>query len=432
MIENEQPSKEQKLIDDLRLDLKQKEGAIKRLKEYQNKCELITLPSLKQRQERHSKPSSKGVQVYPNKRVLEDKRIALKSYLLSKIAIEIREVEEPDPFDDYDTESDDNNPKGNLIGGDTTILAVKNQNSYMLGTFSKGIKVVENKEEIYYGGIGDATLKDMIYVDSLDSYFINLNQILYKKDVDDHPPYIWINWLYVTGEVGSCYRYSNINQRLVVNENRNSLAVVNLEDKEVEIRLKKHRGIDVCDFRLFGETDTRVVSITQDGWITLYSINYQEQSGSVLSYHNIELMEDRDEQPVSIAVSDDNHYALVEIGPYWGESISSRMLVFEISEQVLVQKAVLDQHSLQIGYKFVLQSCGCVGSHTLWIGLSVDQDGQAQIYDYDSVSGELTELEAKRVSHQEYFPYRMQRLGSKLGFYYTGDNGRIMSLRIQT
>ena len=64
----------------------------------------------------------------------------------------------------------------------------------------------------------------------------------------------------------------------------------------------------------------------------------------------------------------------------------------------------------------------------LWLGLS-SHDAVAYLFDYDTETEVLKELEDKRCSHHEIFPYQMIKFEEN--FYYTGKRGRVMVVRLE-
>ena len=314
-----------------------------------------------------------------------------------------------------------------FVGEDWTYLALKDESSFMIGTHHEGFKVVE-KDNVLYSGklpVGNVWLGDIIYVKPLNCYFIDHNDKLYRKDVDHHPPYLYMD-VKCGYRVGASFIYSAINDRLIINKDWQNISAISLGTKTTEIEVEKNVGDFIRDFRLFGEEEDRVVSATEDGHIILYRLDYAEKSGEVVAHSKIELIKDREEQPRSLSVCDQNQYVFVEIRKNGDPYICSRMMVFKITEDYLIKKATIDQSNENIGYKIALECYGYVGAHILWIGLSGNENGVAQVYDYDTESGLFRELEEKRVGHQEEDPTKIHRLGDK--FYYTGEEGKIMRL----
>ena len=111
----------------------------------------------------------------------------------------------------------------------------------------------------------------------------------------------------------------------------------------------------VFDWKLFGESEDKLVSITHDTYLMLHILDYRRRKILSFSRHK---MEDR-EKFSSLAVSDKNNYILVELFSY-----NSKMVVFKVEGNLLVKKAVLnDTVSLDLNSAFGF--CGYFGSHLL-------------------------------------------------------------------
>ena len=132
---------------------------------------------------------------------------------------------------------------------------------------------------------------------------------------------------------------------------------------------------------------------------------------------------ERDESGVSIAVCGKSQYAFVEIGSY---CLSSRMLILKINHNSLVKMASIDQYNQKTCEKKATECFGYIGTHILWVGVSACENWIAQVFDFDTKTGEFKELQKNRINHQELEPFKLHRLGDK--FYYTGNLGKFMNL----
>ena len=88
--------------------------------------------------------------------------------------------------------------------------------------------------------------------------------------------------------------------------------------------------------------------------------------------------------------------------------------------------AELDQSCQNIMYKLTLEFIRYIGRYIIWVGLSRSKNGVALLYAYNTETGELKELEEKRVCHNEWIPAKIHPLGSQ--FYYTGRSGKIIRI----
>ena len=165
-----------------------------------------------------------------------------------------------------------------------------------------------------------------------------------------------------------------------------------------------------------------MISVTNDGYAIQYSLDYKQRRG-VITHKELELENDY-KNAVSVAVCSKNQYFLVEIGSSY---YTSRMIILKLSIQgTLYQRASIDLYNQWVGEKYALESLGYIGRHSLWVGLSKERDGFIQVYDFDTKTGELKELEEKRRGHGEECPFRLHCLGDE--FYYIGYLGKLMKL----
>ena len=110
-----------------------------------------------------------------------------------------------------------------------------------------------------------------------------------------------------------------------------------------------------------------------------------------------------------------------------------RMVMLKIEGDSLVKLASIVRKGVGILRNRVLSCCGYCGTHIVWVGLTSgirekNRDGSLQLYDYDILTGELTELKEKRMFHKEYHPKGLHRVGDE--YYYTGRKRRLMKLSI--
>ena len=322
----------------------------------------------------------------------------------------------------------DNLEEEGLIGGNLTSMAIKNLSSYMIGTRGKSLKVIENSSLIFCGQLPlkNARLDDMIYISTENCYLLAYNNKLYRKEIDSQPPFVFMD-VRCGWRVGACFRFSNIHQRLIINKDRKNISAIYLQNKEI-FKVEKGLGTKITDFRLFGQNEENVVSITYDGFILLYQLNYEQKTGSVISNFKVQLLEEEGEIGTSVAVCDRNQYVLAEIGKSTNHLTCTRMLFLKIEEDNLIIKSSIDTYFDLVGQKLALDCYGYARNHLLWVGLSRLEGGVAQVYDYDIERGELKELEEMRVVHQELDPAKIHKFQDE--FYYTGSYGTIMKLSL--
>ena len=302
-----------------------------------------------------------------------------------------------------------------LIGTMATLVAFKNATSYLIGTYGKGIKIIENHNQIYAGRlpVDEGMLDDIVYADHADCYFLHHEDKIYRKDIDEKPAFVFMS-IYDDHRGGISLQYSKINRRLLAVLSWRDISVIDIERKQAEIELKRNLGKHTMDFRVFGKQDDLVISVSKDGLVFLYVLSYDLRKVSTRSHLDLELLGDRKEQGFSVAVNDSGEYALVQTHSMKTFG-TSRMFIVKIEGRVLTKAATLDQFSLKIRHMYALDCFGAsVGKHLLWVGLSDYWNGQARLYDFDTQTGVLRELEDKRVDYGAMFCSRRRCLGSRI------------------
>ena len=323
-------------------------------------------------------------------------------------------------------ENPQNQVNRNVIGDSVTLLAVKNPTSFMIATFGKGLQVFENNKLIFSAKFFfyRTKLKDLVYIDHLNCYFLHRGGKFYRKDVDNHPPYFYIH-LVSEGKFGSCLKYSAINRRLITAKDKNSIAVLNLERKELEIEVKTNFGGKLMDFALLRKKETGVISLSEDGYLNLSFINYSMKKICATNHTKIELKEERGERGFSIAASPNNDYALVEIGSdYYG--YNSRIMVFKIIHNHLIEAASIDVYNQLLKQMSAMRCWGCIGVHIIWVGVSL---AEIFLYDFNTETYAVRELRDQRVNHNQFNPRKIDRLSNH--FFLIGQEAKVKTFRIK-
>ena len=298
-----------------------------------------------------------------------------------------------------------------IIGSDRTYLALKNTSSYMIGTQSQGIKVIENNSEVYSSKlpVDGAWLCDIIYAKPVNCYLLAYNDRLYRKNIDGQSPFLYMAVRCGPRRGVSCLKVSELHNRLIISKDKKNISAVDLHKIEVEIEVSKDLGNRIVDFRLFGENEDKVVSITVDAFIIFYKLDYSERSGSILDSYEVNRIQERGECGTSIAVCDKGKYVLAEIGGSLFSPICSRMFLLEVSGDRLVKKALIDPYSQSIKQKLALECYGYSKRYLFWVGLSWNENGFAQIYEFDLMKGTLRERVGKKIHHLESHPVKINK-----------------------
>ena len=415
---------QQKRIDQLNEALTEKDAEIRRLKEkiakLQTQPQVLSArapdPDSYLKNAQVSRQSEKSTQASPQLTFFHNDQIKLKSYIISQLKFKITHQELPEHSEDRF-----------IIGHRPTHLALKNISSYMIATWGAGIKVVEDNKLIFSGEfrLRRGSLQDMVYVSHLNAYFMDHNRKLYRKDIDGNPPYLYMDLVCGFRE-GACFRYSELNQRLIVCKDDTNISAVDLDQKSVDIELTQNDKDVIKDFRLIGDQENKVVAITSSGFLYLYIFFYTNKIGFILDHAKLEVDRQRLEGGISLAVCKKSEYVLVQLDGYKTRCNCSKLVMYRILNDKLILEATFDVFSKEISTSYALEFYRYIQGKILWVGLTFEKDGVAQMVCYDPEVKELKELEGKWVCHQETEPARLHRLG-KL-FYYVGKKGKIMKI----
>ena len=320
-----------------------------------------------------------------------------------------------------------NHYEDGVIGQEITVMAIKNESSYLIGTNKTGLKLIENETMIFSKSfeVENKRLNDIVYISHFDSYFLGLGNQIYRKNIDESPAFLYFD-VGVAARISSCFRYSDLHQRLIITKDKENIAVVNLEAKEVEIEIETEEGDGITDFRLFGDKDDKVVATCGNGYILQFDLNYGEKIGKLLNSLKIELNGQRKEAPITIEVSKKDQYALVEIGQKSGH-LCSRMMILKLESEFISIKASIDCFSQNLRDKYAISCFGEIGTRVVWVEASTHQ-ALVQVFVYDKETNIFEELESKRVFSSENYPSKLHRLGDD--YYFTGDRGTIVRMKL--
>ena len=263
-------------------------------------------------------------------------------------------------------------------------------------------QVVEGGKRIFSGRVG-GSLNDSIYFSPLNCYFLLSSTNLYRKDIDGRPPYVFMRVVCLS-PTGACLRYSKAKERLFIIEYFQNISVINPRTKRYGLRWMnlnmKHNtvvsfdeGERILDFKLFGEEENRIVSVSQSGTVSLYALDYGGKRGRVALH---QIIEGNGDHFLSLGVCGENECALVTTSTGIDSSTASKTILLSFSEDVFTMKALIDHSNLNWGVVSGLQSIGCIDSHSVWVGLSFSQCGSVEVFDYDTQTEELTQLREKR------------------------------------
>ena len=316
---------------------------------------------------------------------------------------------------------------GPHIGLNYSFLALKNSTSYAIGTFCKGLKVMEQNQQIYSERFSGSQiyLYGLIYIDHLNCYLLCKGSKLYRKDIDGERPYFFMD-LDCGENFGKTFRYSKLNRRLIVPKNGTKLAVVNLARKQVDILVKVNQDHGfIKDFKIFGRKENKIAWITSNCLIHIYSVNSDLKKIVTKNTHVVKLIGRRPKKISFLEVCDQGKYLVAGFEDR-SRMRSSRMSIFQFKGHSLNLLSILEEHDQEIASKSSCLFFGRYWNHLIWVVLS---ESTALTYCFNSESGDLRELVGKRVHHDEDFPLGLARKDQKV--FFTGMKCKLMRFSVQ-
>ena len=259
--------------------------------------------------------------------------------------------------------------EGGVNGGFHTKIVFKSSITYLITSHEAGLKVVDNNNIVLYSGelpANEGYCCGPLYIDHLDSFLFAINGIFYQKEINEKPPFLFLSVGRYVGWYFSCPRYCPRSYRLVILLNRNSILIVDLDERRVEFRGRESFSL-ASDSEIFGQREkNNLIIITEAGLVLLYRLNYQMKKVVKNSKFQIPMIQSRGETGLTITVCDKHRYALAQLNA--DSIINSRVILLEIGKRLkLTIKGTLDRFEQQISPSYALSCCGYFGNHILWM-----------------------------------------------------------------
>ena len=314
-----------------------------------------------------------------------------------------------------------------IIGSLDSLVALKSKDSYLIATKDKGILVIEDKHIVYKKSLPRVCkgLIDAVYVETLKSYFFCNETQIYKKGANSAEPVPFLE-ISCSGNFGKALRYSKVNQKLIVVQDFDEIAVVNLFTRKIEIELEKLEGNEIVDFSLFGSLEERLIALTHNGWISLF--NYKIEKLGKESRLKIPFW--RMETADALTVCSQSRYFCVALTSLTEEEaeVSSRIAIYEVQGNIICFRGALDLLPQELSVISSLTFVGYLGSQLVFLALECGE-GTAHLFGFekkDPTNKLVTELTGLKVKHEELNPCRPVKLGGE--FVYVGFGGQLLSL----
>ena len=312
------------------------------------------------------------------------------------------------------------------IGGSWTRIAIKNHDSYLIGSKGKGILVIENGKTVYEGAFSSTAsdIYNTVYVKDCDCYFLILSGKLYKKSIDSLAPQLWINGGFEWPGWGQCASllYSEKTKRIVTIKRKRAIAIIDPNQKEVEFELEVDFADEIREIRFFGEKDQNLVFLAYNRHVGVLEYDPTTKKGEIISKihysgqivdFGISLDIDSTNKIILVTNSQNNQITRVVALEFWGKR--------------LTQTAELHVHD---GTRW-MGSFSFVESYknqALFLGVSSMDGGTTHVYRYDSFHKRITDEVQKRVVSREQHVWGFVKYGDS--FIFSGDRGLLMSAKL--
>ena len=253
-----------------------------------------------------------------------------------------------------------------------TIAAFQSPTSFAIVKSRTVLIIVQNSTEVYSDELTRASglFLDIIYIDHLNCYLLIYKDKIFRKDIDGTPPYLFMDLDCQFGDA-SCCKYSKFNQKLIVVKDFENVLIIDLNKRRAEIEIRPSDPMKICRLVLLGRAENKIVFITLLGKICVYTINYDLKKICGKQSHQVQLIDERMEFCLSLAVCEKKSYILADFFSRTAIK-SSRMILFKQEDYSLTQLAVLDelQMTQDAEIHIIFECWGVVGKHVLWVGLS--------------------------------------------------------------
>ena len=328
-----------------------------------------------------------------------------------------------------------NHQEEGIIGGAQTQICFKNKNNYLIATKGKGWKLIREGETLSSSAIDYRTLRygfDLYHDKESDAYFISSNGKIYRKKVDKNPPKLF----FVINNAQEPLVEFDLGDRIMIfQEDKKSLIFVNKTNKKVEFAGRdEYYWFDVMMFNLSSESQKNKYKRRMRAKEIRY---HRDSSGSSSPAPSCDLGPEGEGLNHKLIVNCPKRqlqcYFISEF--CWEGGHLSRFSVvklFDISDKnrskayEVIGSVRYDNSSI---FDLIFAHCfGYFGDHLLFMVVSGGEGGYALLFDFNTKTGELREVEAARCLNGEVDVQRLHPIDTDL--YYTGKLGRVMKLKL--
>ena len=323
-----------------------------------------------------------------------------------------------------------------FIGGNITLIAVKNETSYLLATNKRGLVLIENDQIMFQDLLPQncMSLLDLLYIPDHDFYLMCHNKQVYKKDIDHLQAYLYLPNVKCFGWPKQCIKYSRVNERIFINSGSKEIVIFNPRNVSMRFTISSILGNLNADFTLFEKSEKFLMFLTLDCRLGVQEVEYNEQKSSVIDMKKLPA---RDflikETGCSLAVDPACEFVCVSTrGTKSQKNFIMRYIVYGLKNNLIGRvKHIFNCWREEIPFQFVFRSLGQIESKIMFFGLSGVEASSDDIF---FIGFDLEKQKIEVVTQARLFQDRptrvlaMDKVGGK--FYCCGQRGGVYELKV--
>ena len=232
--------------------------------------------------------------------------------------------------------------KFSLAPKDTyTLIALKNQSSYLMSRYREGLILVENGSIIWRHKASPRLLTadylDVLYIPKHNCYlFCTAKNTLYRKNISkgDYFQILKTDPLKLRSSRGNCIQYSETLDRLILLRNKKECILFNLSTRKIEYKIERNFGNNFADYLIYSPKRDKVLAVTDDRWIMIYDIG--AKNPKIAFKYRIQEKSMRAERGgPTVSVCQKNEYAFTQLYSINNFPIdeSTNMLIFRLDHE---------------------------------------------------------------------------------------------------
>ena len=275
----------------------------------------------------------------------------------------------------------------------------------------------------------------MAYADQ-EYYLYEKTTGIWKKGIDQNPPTYWYP-VKLSEWYGRSLKAAFGGRALILNRGKGYLEILDLVNydpirgKIGKFVISVSPGSFVYDFKVIGEDQDYLIVLTNDGQLTLFSLDLETKNSSIVATKSFDMLRERSERALTLSVSQDSRFFAIQTYSAKKPKPASRLIIGELYHDRFVEKNSLDLYSQGLSRfrasEFV-EAKNEAGSRKLVL-CTLSDDGPSLLvsYAYDVQTGALGEIRAARKTISVENIVRLIKMDENL--VCTGSDGRKACIR---